>query len=398
MDPEAPLHCPITEVTDIESEALTELQPLIQHLQANQPVQQPTTFPRGTVLADGRLDLCKQNLGPNGCRLITDALTANTNITSILLGTDAIGDAGAADVARLIERNTHMEVLYLGCNQIQEAGTAALAQALTHNDNVLGLWLKRNPLGLPGARALAEMLRHNRRLRTLDLVNTQIGIDGLAAILDVLIHPNRTIERVYLGGNQIDAAGAQLLATLLKENSSIKALLLNVNHLGDTGAQVLADALQQNRTLVELGLASNGIAGDGGIALMRAIQEHPCLARVDLGYSASTRVLGAQANALGDAGAQATGEMLIYNHVLRWLDLRRNNIGEMGTRALIAGLEHNTTLLKLHLDGKQNARIVELLERNQTLHPQSAPGIDRDVALTRSVYRTAAKPIHHNDR
>src|SRR5262249_53416284 len=140
----ARIHCAITEVVDIVPEARAELTPLLEYLESNQTVSEPTVFPRGTVLADGRLDLCKQQLGPTGCRLVTKALAANTTIISVLLGTNAIGDQGATDVARLVEQNTHLEVVYLGCNRITAAGATALAQALANNDQVVGLWLKRN--------------------------------------------------------------------------------------------------------------------------------------------------------------------------------------------------------------------------------------------------------------
>lgn len=146
------------------------------------------------------------------------------------------------------------------------------------------------------------MLCHNQSIRTLDLVNTQLSYEGLAAIVHVLIHKNRTVERLYLGGNEIDAKGAKLLATLLSSNPNIKALLLNVNHLGDCGAIALAEALHQNQTLVELGVASNSIAPKGGVPLIEAIQKHPLLINVDFGYSPSTRVLGAVGNSLGDIG------------------------------------------------------------------------------------------------
>ena len=384
-----PIHCPITEVVDIAPEVLAELTPLLVYLQSNRGVGEPTSFPRGTVLADGRLDLCKQQLGPTGCRLVTEALAANATITSVLIGTNAIGDQGAADVANLVERNNHLEVVYLGCNRITAAGAGSLAQALANDDHVVGLWLKRNPIGPSGARAIAAMLRHNRHLRTLDLVNTQVGADGLAAILDVLIHHNRTVERIYLGGNQIDAESAGLLADLLVENPAITALLLNVNHLGDAGARSLARALGRNQTLVELGLASNGIGAAGGAALLAAIHDHPALENVDFGYSASTRVLGARENTLGDAGMPAVGVMLAHNRTLLRLDLRRNGMTEVGKQTLLAALEGNTTLQQLMIDGKQDRRIAELLERNRALSPRPRSHLARDVALIRSVYRTA---------
>jgi hypothetical protein len=103
-------------------------------------------------------------------------------------------------------------------------------------------------------------------------------------------------------------------------------------------------------------------------------------------------VLGAKRNVVGDIGAAAIGDVLRQNTVLRRLDLRSNGIGATGKAALVAGLEHNTTLQQLLLDGKPHPRLAQLIQRNWKLHPEPAPQLAPDVALTRSVYRTAIKP------
>ena len=384
MNEHLTIHCPIQSSIETFS---NELEPLLLHLRSNVFVTQPITFPRGTVLPDGRLDLCKQSLGIAGCQAVTSALTENTTIVSLLMGTNGIGDNGAVSVAQLIERNQHLEIIYLGCNAIAPPGVATITQALTNNSSVTGLWLKRNHIGESGAHHIAQMLRHNRSIRTLDLVNTQIGYEGLKAILEVLISHNRTIERLYLGGNQICVKGALLLATLLSVNPAIKSLLLNVNYIGDAGAVILADALRDNQTLQELGIASNGVGCAGGITLIEAIQVHPALTHLDLGYSPSTIVLGAQSNCIGDVGARAIANLLAQNQTLLQVNLRCNNITGHGKAYLVAGLQQNARLQQLVLDGKQDKQIVALLERNRILNANNQMSKPRDVELIRSVYR-----------
>jgi hypothetical protein len=78
------IHCPIADTIETTPDELAFLAPLLDHLRANVPVTQQTTFPRGTVMPDGRLDLCKQGIGAAGCRSIAEALTVNTRITSLL--------------------------------------------------------------------------------------------------------------------------------------------------------------------------------------------------------------------------------------------------------------------------------------------------------------------------
>ncbi|KYC37804.1 hypothetical protein WA1_04640 [Scytonema hofmannii PCC 7110] len=174
---------------------------------------------------------------------------------------------------------------------------------------------------------------------------------------------------------------------VFERNPNIKALLLNVNHLRDRGAIALAEALHKNQTLVELGVASNGITPSGGVPLIEVIQKHPSLINVDFGYSASTRVLNAVSNSIGDTGAEAIGKLLRQNSTLLKLSLQGNSITESGKLLLIAGLEQNMTLRQLFLDGRQDARITALLQRNLTFGVSSNLAVTRDLALIRSVYR-----------
>lgn len=382
------IQCPIHSPYDVEPCDPEELGPLLRHLEADYPVAGSAVFPRGTVLADGRLDLCKQSLGPGGCRMVTAALAKNTRVRSLLLGTDGIGDRGAEDVAALVDRNPRLQTIYLGCNRITAQGAARLCEVLEENRTVTGLWLKRNPVGPEGAAAVARMLRRNRRLRVLDLVNTGIGAAGLARVLAALIEENRTLERLYLGGNEIDGAEtAELLARLLRVNPAIRALLLNVNFLGDSGARRLASALEENRTLEELGLASCGITHAGAAALFGALPGHPALRQLDLGYSVSTRVLGAPANPLGDAGARAVAGFLNGDPPLQRLDLRRTGIGLKGRASLAEALRTNGHLVELLHDGPQDPRLSERLRRNRET-AEAWRSVPAEVAMIRSVYRT----------
>jgi Ran GTPase-activating protein (RanGAP) involved in mRNA processing and transport len=385
-DSELTIRCPVYPLPPKELCDIAEVTPLAEYLRTNAPVTENVAFPRGTVTPDGRLDLCKQNLGPAGCRIVVDALAENTVVRSLLLGTDAIGDEGAADVARLVEGQGRLEIIYLGCNRIGPGGAERLSEALTPNTTVTGLWLKRNPLGSNGYKALAAMLRTNRTLRVLDLVNTAPDDAGLIALLEVLTHENRTVERLYLGGNGLGPAAASRFAELLRTNPVLKSLLLSVGHLGDKGALPFADALRENRTLTELALASNGIGPRGGVPLLESALAHPSLTTLDLGYSPSTRVLGTSANTLGDAGAETAARLLPENSTLILIDLRRNGITPRGKAILRAALEQNTALQELHLDGKGDARIAALLKRNADAAP--LPPATDDVSLIKSVYRT----------
>jgi Ran GTPase-activating protein (RanGAP) involved in mRNA processing and transport len=374
---------------------LSELTPLLERLHSNAPVTDPLTFPRGTLLPDGRLDLCKQKIGPEGARAVAEAVRHNAHVSSLMLGADGIGDVGALAVADAVQVSPALETVYLGCNHIDAAGAQALAAAVRDNPRIKGLWLKRNPIGLDGARAVADMLRYNHTLCTLDLVTTDLGGEGVRLIAEVLAEGNASVERLYLGGNRIGPDEAGFLANMLRANRTLHSLYLGVNRLGDAGTGLLAEALKQNRTLRTLSLSSNGIGPDGARALAAVLRDHP-LRMLELGYEPSTQVLGAGGNCIGDAGAAALAGMLSHNHALAWLDLLRNGITDAGFRNLVDALVENRTLTTL-LTGKRishrlKRELQRLLARNREASPARVEdGVPADVAAIRSVYRTAEK-------
>jgi Ran GTPase-activating protein (RanGAP) involved in mRNA processing and transport len=382
-------YCPITHpLITFNSQQQEALNPLLEHLRSNRSIPEPLSFPLGTIMPDGRLDLCKQNLGIIGCESVTEALKKNTQIISLLLGTNGIGNAGVEKVADLIEHNSTLKILYLGCNQINTEGITTLANTLKHNRTITALWLKRNPLGDAGINALISMLRFNHTsIRTLDLVNTGITTASLTGLLEVLTVENSSVERLYLGGNNLTATDGLLLGKFLQNHEKIKALMLNVNQLGDAGIIALTKGLQENQTLVELGLNSNGITAKGVIPLLKVLTNHPTLTRLELGYSPATKILGATPNIFGDLGMENLGDFFTKNTTLNHLNLRGHQITETGKMALIKGLEHNTSLCKLALDGKPDPRIVKYLERNQRLNITPIHRFESDVALIQSVYR-----------
>ncbi|TWU08056.1 leucine-rich repeat domain-containing protein [Stieleria varia] len=367
-----------------------EVDPLIEHLRSNVSVDVPVTFPRGTVLPDGRLDLCKQSLGPEGCQRVVDALHHNHHVRSLLLGTDGIGDEGAACLSRFLKSDAALQIVYLGCNGITHVGARSLAESLRSNQCVQGLWLKRNPIGDLGVVEITRALSGDRTLRVLDLVNTGMGRNGVASICQWLMRDGCALERLYVGGNRLDADAAKLFAEVLCRNSPLQSLHMNVGAICDSGVTAIAESLRSNHSLRELGLASNGITARGARRLMAVVAEHPTLVHLDLGYSPSTRVLGAQPNTLGDEGGKAIAEMLTTNLVLKELNLSKTSVERSGRLAIENALVENRTLQRCVIDGGLSPSVQMHLQGN--LRSDNGPNTrSPDVMLIRSVYRTNKK-------
>ncbi|NUU22448.1 MAG: ribonuclease inhibitor, partial [Streptomycetaceae bacterium] len=174
------------------------LDPLLARLAEDGPVGERVDFPVGTLLPDGRLDLCKQDLGPDGGRAVAAALRPSGPVRHLLMGTDMLGDAGAIAVTRAAAE-AEVDTVYLGCNLIGPDGARGIEGALRDNPGVSGLWLKRNPLGGTGARTVADLVRDGSPLTTVDLVQTGLTagqLEDLAYLVDTLAAPPHGVERL----------------------------------------------------------------------------------------------------------------------------------------------------------------------------------------------------------
>ncbi len=375
-----PISCPVVRVPAVVPCAASELDELVAFLQSDAPIEEVRAFARGTLLPDGRLDLCKQSVGAAGCARIVAALRNNSRVKSVLLGTDAIGDEGAFAVAELIENNPNLEVVYLGCNNISARGTTEIARVLADNSSVRGLWLKRNPIGDDGLTALAQMLKRNAHLQILDIVNCGFSATAFAVLGEVLHDDNRALTRLYAGGNGLSARDATALSEILRRNDFLEGLYLNVGALGDEGAQNLAQGLKTNRNLRQLGLGSNDI----GLTGLRALTEHSGqLETLDLGRAASQTALGASGNDFAGGGELCAA--LLHNPRLQRLNLRGTRLKNDDFSPIFWAAARHPTLCELQLDAPLPAEVKANLAQNRaaTSQPQIA-GIE----LIKSVYRT----------
>ncbi|WP_351236351.1 gala protein [Streptomyces sp. NPDC002133] len=381
--PTTPVRCPAIEHPDLPLADPARLVPLLDRLADERSVTGDETFPLGTLRADGRVDLCKQGLGPGGAARLVPAALASLHAAHLLLGTNSLRDEGvrflaeALADARRAGTGHGVRTLYLGCNRIGPAGVTSLAEALADDTTVRALWLKRNPVGETGARTLAGLLRHNTTLRTLDLVNSGVGAEGVRVLLDALLDREAPLERLFLGGNGLTAADAPLLAALVRD-AGVRELYVPANRLGDAGIAVLAAATDAARP-VRLGLGGNGIGPSGARALADALDGIDTL---DLGRPMSERSLGAPGNTTGDGGAHALAAAL-PGSPLRRLELRHTGITGRGAKTLLAALDSGHRLEYVGLGPGLPRRV----KRSFTEQLRPARATHPDLRAIGSLYR-----------
>ena len=347
-----------------------DLKPLLDHLRQDPAVDRETVFPCGTLLPDGRLDLCKQGLGPRGTTGVVDALQGRPFVSSLLLGANALGDDGATAVARLLPDNPELTTVFLGCNGIGPQGVEALARHLAARPNLRGLWLKRNPLGHDGIETLAKAVAVHPSLRTLDLVHTETRGRGLKALVDGLIEHNRSLERLFLDANDLDAEDAEQLARLIRAAGPLRELYIDNNRLGDAGARIVSEAMAEvsrrrsDAGLRILGLAGNGLGEAGFRAVAGLLAQDPPLRRLFIGKGRSAAVYRTVAN----RGSTRAADELLH------------------------ALETNTHLERIVLgSGFPRGREIRAVLGERARMSGTVYSLPDDLLAVRSVYRTPPK-------
>ena len=314
--------------------SLEDLQPLLDFLSNNTKPGIQTPFTKGTIVPDGRLDLCKQVVGPKGIAPLLDSMKGNEHVSRLLLGNNIIGNYGAVEIAKAIATHSipNMDVWYLGGNEFDEKGISEIANALENDKFVVALWLKLNPVGPLGSAALAKMLRVNTHLVTLDLVNTGILDEGFISIIDALQEsPSNVLRHFYAGSNGLTArSGERLRDFFVSGANRMETLYISTNRLGDVGLIEISKGIRSDRYLKVFSVASNRITQVGLAPFVDALIEskHP-LDLLDLAYPKNTAALGELGNSIGDEGAALLAKLLV-NLPLKSLRISNNMITRVG--------------------------------------------------------------------
>lgn len=387
---EAPLSDSIANPTPmpVEIAPFEDLQPVLRRLEQGRPAEaQCVVFPRGAVYSDGRIDMCKQVVGPQYIRNLVCSVHANSHIQHFLIGNNIVGDEGAEHIAAMVnapEGSPKLETLYLAGNCITAQGAAVLGCALKCNDTVKSLWLKRNPLRALGVRQIAEMLEENQTIKTLDLVNTAALDEGVHALFKSL-RKNTTLRTLYLDANGITVEGVRAIADyfeFLKREKRIglTGLFLGMNRLGDEGAILLAKALRNYPHMVRLDLASDRIQNAGLKAVLNSAQTLPKLAYLGVGFYKSTTDLGELPNYFDGEGADLIADFIRFNRSVRVLDLKDVNLREDGMEPIVEAVEANPQILTISCsqlgrspEPKSRQRLLAALRRNLEFQGSDEP-------------------------
>lgn len=205
------------------------------------------------------IDFDGNDLGPEGCRLLTTVVPEGFTIQQLALRGNAITDAGVEH----------------------------LCQGILHKKPVV---------------------------QELNLESNLITHCGLNSIRDTLSDVTNSITSLNLANNNIGVLGAQCISEILGNNCSLYSLGLRGCGLGDVGISLLAAGLVCNSHLKSLDVSDNDIGPLGAVKLFGAMRENTVLATVTLSR------LNEKLSAIGVPGGLAVGEMLSVNKSLTSLE------------------------------------------------------------------------------
>jgi Ran GTPase-activating protein (RanGAP) involved in mRNA processing and transport len=340
---------PVAEPVDISS--YEKMQPLYDWLKENPSRlinDSNLKFLKGVITTDGRLDLCKQVIGPDGIKPLLDSIENNKQINRLLLGNNIIGDNGGRLIGEFIKSGkSPLNVWYIAGNNLTAEGIRPIAEALGNDKQVTGLWLKRNPLRSDGMIWIGKLMQTNKNIQVLDLLNCGLLDDGVKILFDSL-NENKTLKHIYLSANGITPIGLNYINDYYKNgNSSFETLFLGCNRIGNEGVKIISEFLKYDSKLERLNLASSRIGAEGMKCLAESLKLHPKLSVLDLGYMRATMDLGELGNYIEDEGAYYLAKLLKENTQLLSINITHNHITQKGMQFIVDALKLNNNILYL---------------------------------------------------
>jgi len=180
---------------------------------------------------------------------------------------------GVDDLVELLRRNeTGPSMLLLRSRLLDEEGLRAICGALAVNTSLEELVASGHSISQQGASYMAEALRENNILQRLSIGCGSFGDEELQCLLHDWT--NITLKELDLGAKSLTASAGNHLGVMLgSAPHRLEVLILSKNKLGNEGMSTLARGLggPTSASLRKLDLAETGIGKDGCQALGEAL-------------------------------------------------------------------------------------------------------------------------------
>ena len=180
-------------------------------------------------------------------------------------------------------------------------------------------------------------LQKRLNLSKLNLDWNLLGNGGATTLLQSsVVH---CLKVLSLWSTRIGAEDCQALGELLSSSSRLEDLNIGENGLTPEAIKLVFNGLQCNTTLQKLCLDWNPLGSGGVIPLLKS------------GVASNLQSLRLGNTGIGEEECRALSQFLSSSTRLEDLWIRENSLSPMAMELLVSGLQHNTTLNILLIDG-----------------------------------------------
>jgi hypothetical protein len=145
---------------------------------------------------------------------------------------------------------------------------------IAESNGILNLQTK---LDLPSSKLVISALTSCNLLKEMDFSGNRLENETGIAILKHMQQPGVLVERLSLGGNNLDHECANDILLMLQKNRNLTHLILSSNPLKNESVDLLAEGIRCNSTLVSLFLETIDISEDRALQLKDALEQNMSL-------------------------------------------------------------------------------------------------------------------------
>jgi Ran GTPase-activating protein (RanGAP) involved in mRNA processing and transport len=191
------------------------------------------------------IDIGSNAMGVEGIGMLCEALKDNRTLLEFDTGSNDLGEKGGQHLIKLLEYNSFLQKIACSQNGMTDVMMKKIEQSTTNNQYY------------------TRIRQNDKKLILVDWDGKPEGIIG-ARLLSQALEKNNTLKAINAPSNQFFSQGCKCLADILPNNSSLTFLNLEKNNVRPEGATHLAEALKTNNMLTDLNLKRNGAIGDEG--------------------------------------------------------------------------------------------------------------------------------------
>ena len=163
-----------------------------------------------------------------------DGLKSNSSINELLFhcySQSTIAEGVAQEIFKAYQKNGNLTVLRITNANLQNGGDRVIVDTLRNCRNLSEISLRNCDISAEQLLPMVDAIREHNMLEVLDLHRNNIGNVGCEAIATLLADPNCNIRDLGLDTNTIDNEGATAIANSLKTNNKLQRLYLGGNQI-----------------------------------------------------------------------------------------------------------------------------------------------------------------------